>query len=74
MPQLEHHTIEQHSPRLAFLIRQFHRGMERQHQKDRETLASLVRALSNPRGLARADAEKFVDFVRSIADELDGRN
>jgi len=32
------------APRLAFLIRQFHRGLQQQRQRDAEILASLVRA------------------------------
>jgi hypothetical protein len=57
------------APRLAFLVRRFHRAVERQHQKDAETIASLVRVLRNPRGIARTNADAFREIIREIAKE-----
>jgi hypothetical protein len=63
-----------HSPRLAFLIRQFRREIERQHRRDAETLSRIVRALRSPRSLASADAARFGELVRMmVRDELDCR-
>jgi hypothetical protein len=42
----------------------FCRAVEARDRRDGETLAGLVRALSNPRG---ADAERFVELLRAIA-------
>jgi hypothetical protein len=71
---LKQHTIEQRYPRLDFLVRQFRRGMERQHQRDTETLTSIVRVLNTPRGVVRTDAERFTEFLRGIVKhKLDGR-
>jgi hypothetical protein len=56
------------APRLAFLIRQFHRGLQQQRRRDAETLAGLVRALSNPRN--RVDADRFFAIVK---EELDSK-
>jgi hypothetical protein len=53
--------------RLGFLVRQFHRAIERQRRHDGEVIAGLVRVLRNPRGDARQDAEHFAEFVRAIA-------
>jgi hypothetical protein len=62
------------APRLAFLIRQFHRGVERQHQTDAATFSSVVRILNNGRSATCADVERFTAFVRSIVqEELESR-
>jgi hypothetical protein len=53
-------------PRLAVLVQRFYRAVDLQNRRDAETIASLVRVLRNPRG---ADAERFVELVRSIARE-----
>jgi hypothetical protein len=61
--------LEQNMPappdmvKLLHLVRQFHRAVDLQNRRDSETVASLVRVLSKPRG---ADAERFTDFVRAI--------
>jgi hypothetical protein len=56
-------------PRLAYLVRQFHRAMDLRDRRDTETMASLVRALSNPRG---ADAERFIELLRAIVQDEKG--
>jgi hypothetical protein len=52
--------------RLAPLIRKFAHAVEMRDRRDTETLAGLVRTLQSPRGLARKDAERLAEFVRSI--------
>jgi hypothetical protein len=51
------------NPQLVVLVQQFYRAVDLQSRRDSETLAGLVRALSNPRG---ADAERFVELLRGI--------
>jgi hypothetical protein len=60
MMQQQLERIEQKIP--ASLM-QFCRAVELRERRDSETLAGLVRALSNPRG---ADAERFVELLRGI--------
>jgi len=57
----------QSSPRLAFLIRKFQVALERQHQRDTEILAGLVRALRRPSN--KADADFVREFVRAAIHE-----
>jgi hypothetical protein len=54
---------------LAPRIAQFYRALELQNQRDVGALASLMRTLHSPRGLARKDAELFADYVRGIVKE-----
>ena len=63
--QLEQRPIGKSVPRLASVIRQFRRVVERQHQRDTEILSSVVRAL----GERGADADAFKAIVRTIIRE-----
>jgi len=55
--------------RIAKLTGEFHRSMKRRHEHDSETLSSVVRVLNNGRSAARADVERFKEFVRGILRE-----
>jgi hypothetical protein len=55
--------------RIAELVVRFNRGMQRQHQKDVETLAGLVRMLRNPHEIASTDVALFDGYVRSIVQQ-----
>jgi hypothetical protein len=57
---LEKITPEQRTL-LAPRIAQFYRALEQQTRRDTETLASLVRVLSKPRG---ADAERLIELLQ----------
>jgi hypothetical protein len=65
--QLEHAVRD--NPRLGILVQQFYRVVEQRDWRDSAMLAGLVRALSNPRGVGRTDAERFTEFVRAIVKE-----
>jgi hypothetical protein len=76
---LEMLTPEQRG-RVAPLMAQFCRGMERQHRRDVETFRSLVRVLTNPGRLVqkdgggRTEVDMFADWVRAIvAQELNNK-
>jgi hypothetical protein len=55
--------------RIAELVVRFNRGMQRQHQKDVETLAGLVRMLRNPHEIASTDVALFDGYVRSVVQQ-----
>jgi hypothetical protein len=48
-------------PRLAGLVRQFYRAVELRERRDTETLAGLVRALSNSHS---PDAERLIELLQ----------
>jgi hypothetical protein len=48
--------------RLGFLVRQFHRAVERQRQHDAANLASLLRALKR----GGSDAERLCELVGQL--------
>jgi hypothetical protein len=49
------------------LVAQFLRAIERRPAADAAILAALVRALSEPRGPARGDAERFAEIIRRLS-------
>jgi hypothetical protein len=55
--------------RLAPLIRKFAHAVEMRDRRDTETMASLVRTLQSPRGLARKDAERFDEYIRGLVQQ-----
>jgi mitochondrial fission protein ELM1 len=52
--------------RVADLVGQIDRAVAARDRRDAETIASLIRMLTNPRGAARADAHRFTEFVAAI--------
>ncbi len=52
--------------RIAELVGRYKRDLEHRRQNDADTLASLVRAFSDPRGTAGADMETFKNIIREI--------
>jgi hypothetical protein len=76
MPPVRQHDLilekitPEHRSKLAPMLAKFYRGLQHQNQRDTQTLASLVRALT--RSGHERDARLFADYVRGIVrDELD---
>ncbi len=55
--------------RIAEAWHGYRRALQQQHQRDTEIVASLVRVLSDPRGVARAEVKALRDIIREIARE-----